>query len=337
MPAMELLLTGSHLRLVPHWPLGLAVLALCLPFIVVAPLAAYVLLIAVFGLPHVLCELRYCDERFSHRLRSGTLRTIGICLAGIALVRIAVAAKVLPGALAVYAELGLGAALVLAASASMARWRWVGLAAGLAMVAGIVAAPIATFLVFAWLHNLTPLAFVAEISPKASRARTVAFFAVPFLVVPALVASGLPAAWMGAVAPAREGLSLFGAGQGPLAAFLPHGLSGDRAYALFAAAVAAQVMHYFSVIVIMPALLRAGGSSPGLVTWPSWPLFYGAVALAALVVVAIYALDYAFARNLYGVAAALHSWIELPLFVLALGAGLTALPESARPVPTRSR
>jgi hypothetical protein len=36
-----------------------------------------------------------------------------------------------------------------------------------------------------------------------------------------------------------------------------------------------------------------------------------------------YAVDYSSARSAYGVAAAIHAWIELPVFLLALGGGFT--------------
>jgi hypothetical protein len=61
----------------PLLPWGFAAVAAGSLAILAAPLAAYVFLTALFGLPHVLCELRYCDERFSARIPKQPLAAIG--------------------------------------------------------------------------------------------------------------------------------------------------------------------------------------------------------------------------------------------------------------------
>lgn len=298
------------------WPLGYAAVAAAALAIMAAPLAAYVLLIALFGLPHVLCELRYCDERFSGRSGRGFLIALFGLIALLVLVRLAQGASLLPTMTTVHAELLLGAALAGVAVLVMRKRRLIGAGLGLAIAAGAALAPVPTFLATAWLHNLTPLAFAAEILPKDDRARTLLRLAVPFLLLPAVIATGWPQQLL---APAQ--LSIFGAGASPLSAFLPRTLPFAQSLPLFSAAVTAQAMHYFAVIVVLPRLLAAHGGGAPLLDWPSWPRFYGLLALAALLVFAAYGADYAQARSAYGIAAALHSWIELPIFLIALGGG----------------
>lgn len=320
---------------IPLWPWGFAAVSVVsLAAVLAAPLAAYVLMIALFGLPHVLCELRYCDERFSGRVPRSALAGIGALLFLLAVARIAQAAQVLPTAAAVPLELALGAGLTATAAWHMRKRRLLGLAAGLALAGGASLAPILTLLIFAWLHNLTPLAFVAEIVPREARARALALLAIPFFLLPALVATGLPQEALRAALgySAELAPSAFGAGRYPLSAFLLPTRALADVLPLFSAAVTAQAMHYLAVIAVLPRLLaRYGEEKPRpLVPWPSWAHFHAAVGVLALFVFAFHAADYAGARAVYGVAAAIHSWVELPIFLLALGAGFKAAHRAPR-------
>ena len=90
----------------------------------------------------------------------------------------------------------------------------------------------------------------------------------------------------------------------------------------------------------MPRLLARGASQAGrLAPWPRWPVFYGLLGLAGLVSLAFYWIDFGEARSAYALTATLHSWIELPIFLIALGQGFS-LPVAAtemaqgRPAPT---
>jgi hypothetical protein len=303
--------------------------------VVIAPLAAYVFMIALFGLPHVLCELRFCDERFSGRAPRSALVLVGALLVVIAAARITQGAGLLPTSVAVPVELVLGVGLAAAGVSFMQERRLLGLAAGLSLAFGAALAPITTFLTFAWLHNLTPLAFVAEILPRGERRQALLLLSIPFFLLPGIVATGVlqgalheALGYSGEAAP-----SAFGAGRYPLTAFLLPTLSFADALPLFSAAVAAQAMHYLAVIAVLPRLLaRYGrGGSSSLAPWPSWPRFYWAIGALALLVFVFHAADYPNARALYGVAAAIHSWVELPIFLIALGAGFRAANKGARP------
>jgi len=309
-------------------PLGvwIAVAALTIIAVCFAPLATYVLMVAAFGLPHVLSELRYCDERFSARSSLAPLVMVGALVGIIASLRVASSAGALSTYLATLIELGLGAALALTAAWFMRRWKIAGLAVALAFGVGVVTAPIATFLVWAWAHNLTPLGFITEATRGEERRRLLVTLSIFFLVLPAIVATGVVHQAMFALTgfDAADGPSAFGAGTRPLASFLAPGASAQSDIALFSAAVVAQAMHYVAVILFLPRLIarRVGiAQPPPLAPWPSWQIFAWGVAGIAAAAFVFYAVDYTTARSAYGVAAAIHAWVELPIFLLALGGG----------------
>lgn len=307
-----------------------------------APLAAYVWLIALFGIPHVLAELRYCDERFAGRTSRLALALIGTLLLSLATVRVLGTYGVLGGRLAGPLELILGGALAAAAALFMRRHSLVGFAIAALVVFGALYYPLATFLIWAWLHNLTPLAFVADALPRGKRVPAIALLCIPFFAVPAFVALG-GLDWLALNLFGHDALgagSAFGGGVKPLASFLPPRMPLADALPLFQAAVVSQVMHYLAVIVLMPRLLRQGAARPGrLAPWPSWPIFYGLLALAGLASLSFYAIDFGEARSAYALAATLHSWIELPIFLMALGGGFSIATLGSRtsqspPAPT---
>lgn len=302
--------------------------------IAAAPLAAYVLLIAAFGIPHVVSELRYCDERFSGRSSRAALAIVGAILLALCTTRFLMTYGFVPGAIGGKLELLFGAMLAVAASVFMRRWRLLGLVVAAAVTFGALYYPYVTFLIWAWLHNLTPMAFVAEALEGRARRRALALLCIPFFVVPGLVALG-GLQFLAEALFAHDGLragSAFDAGLKPMSAFIPSRVRPDAALPYFQAAVMAQVMHYLAVIVLMPRLLNRGAAQPGrLAPWPSWPVFYGLLAAAGAVSMTFYWIDFDEARSAYALAATLHSWIELPIFLIALGQGfrLPVIPRSA--------
>ena len=291
----------------------------------IAPIAAFVLMISAFGLPHVLYELRYVDERFSARVARRPLALIGVLVALIAAGRVANGAHILMGDLFLWIELGLGALLALSATFVMQQNRALGFVIGIAFALGATFQPLYTFLIWAWVHNLTPLGFVAEITEGEERRRWLALLIVPFFVLPALVATGVFHTLASSLFQVADlyWVSMFGAADKPLLSFLPPGSTDLN---LFSAAVVAQSMHYVAVIVLLPQLLQAkqGRTEQTLVAWPSWQTFAVAIAAIAAVAFGVYAVAYTDARAAYGVAAAIHAWIELPILLLAIGQGLSS-------------
>jgi len=149
--------------------------------------------------------------------------------------------------------------------------------------------------------------------------------------LPLLIATGLPCAIL-----ARLGLTMPEArflASGPLVlnlgVFVPASLTWtDWALHAFSAAVFAQIMHYAAVIVLLPRLSRETPSRGMLpVSGRRWvkPAIAAAAAGFALVFVG----DYRLARQLYALAALVHSWIEIPVLLLALGGVAMAQPVKA--------
>lgn len=287
---------------------------------VAAPVAVYTVTLAAFGLPHVLAELRFVDLRFSGRLaRIGP--ALLVLLAGALLARIAGWAGLLAPPVAAGAELLCGAGLVFACLGLLRRRRVAVVAIGLALAAGAVLAPAVTLLAFAVAHNGTPLALVLDVTPANERRRRLALWAVPFLVGPALIVTGLPADLADRLGLWLPDLSPLGAGgfENHLGVYVAPALAGgSRAVDLFAAAVFAQTMHYGAVIHLLPRLVPA--NARGRIPWPRPAVFAAVLAACGLVLLVLFRLDFPDARRLYGLAALIHAWLEIPVMMLMLGA-----------------
>jgi hypothetical protein len=310
-------------RFVDVGGIALITAAVTIVAVSIAPIATFVLMISAFGLPHVIYELRYCDERFTSRTSPRLLSILGFLIALIALGRVGNGAHWIPSSIFVPMELSLGAALALVAAWHMRAFRWLGAGAGILFAVGASQFPLETFLLWAWLHNLTPVGFVAEIARGEVRWAWMKILFVPFVALPGIVATGIFHDLLVAIVslPDLQGASAFGAGDTPLLSFLP-----PRSYDLnlFSAAVVAQAMHYVAVIALLPRLLQAQGrmaSAPTVVRWPDWRSFGVIVATISVVAFCLYAVSYRDARAAYAVAAAIHAWIELPVLLMALGQG----------------
>ncbi|NWH08669.1 MAG: hypothetical protein HXY22_08525 [Alphaproteobacteria bacterium] len=301
-----------------------AAMTMALAAVLLAPVASFVFLLAGFGLAHVLAEMRFIDARFSTRATRPLWHVILGGIAGIALTRLLFILGWIAYAPAVGIEVGIGIVLAAGVAALAPRHRlplFIGLIAFAALAIG---SPIHALLVVALLHNLTPLAFIAEAVPPGERRRIVLFLLVPFVLLPLFIASGAghgllegsglqPSLW----APQEAGPP-----ERYFSAFLPAWSFGEAwAIDVFAAAVFAQAMHYLAVIVVMPRLQPRFGGGTAL-PWPQGRLFWLAIAGVSLALLAVYSVDYALARQLYALAAAMHSWLEVPLLVLLAGSAL---------------
>lgn len=152
-----------------------------------------------------------------------------------------------------------------------------------------------------------------------------------FLGGPLLIATGLPYAALAAAGLAAPELSPFEGVSlaGNLAIYVPREFHLESwAVHAFSAAVFAQCLHYMAVILVLPRLVK--GEPAGLIRWPGPRTFFVALAVAAAALAAGYFLDFAQARRVYAFAALLHSWVEIPILVLALaGTGAAAAGVSA--------
>ena len=311
----------------PAPPKGAALIALVAAMMVAvgciaAPLAVYSVTLAAFGLPHVLSELRYVDLRFGRSLGRRTLTAMALLLAAIIACRTAGVVGGLRPEVEQPLELGLVALLAL--TAARGQPSAIILAIGVALVVGVLAIvdPFEAMVGFAVLHNLTPLGFLWQLAPPRRRPQVMALASALFLGLPLLVATGAPRL---ALAPFMGAAEVDPIGAGPLAAdlpaYVPHSLlAGGNAVDLFTASVVAQQAHYAAVIVVLPWLLsRWSPGAKSLFPWPRAPLFYALVAGLGALAFTRFAADFMGARAIYGIAASLHAWIEVPILVIALG------------------
>lgn len=292
---------------------------------IVAPLACYTVALAMFGLPHVLSELRYIDRRFSRRLDAHRLILLAGILAAVVAIRVATVFHFIPVGIGVPAELSGVAVLALASAGGPGSRKALALAVAATIGTATLLAPFGTATILSIVHNLTPLGLLWQLLPGKQRARATAWAALPLLAMPLLLATGLPRLalqWLGlSVSPADP------LGAGPLAdhlfVYVPAVLTGTaQAIDLFTASVVAQGGHYVSVILILPMLLQQRDpDSAGLLAWPKGMGFAVLCATAGAVSLAVFLGGFAQARSLYGIAASLHAWIEVPILILALTGG----------------
>lgn len=288
---------------------------------VAAPLLTYGTTLALFGGAHVLTELRFVDRRFSGRLSHALRLGLGLLLAGIVVLRAGKNLGAWGGTGAVQVELavvlGLGALVMPALWRAGVRPLLIG-GGLLALLAwGLLQAPVLALLSLACLHNWTPVGFLAEGLPRAARARGLALACLVFGLLPLLILSGLPARLL----PGWPELSLLSTG--PLArnmgAYLPSSVQGAPwALDAFRALVFAQCMHYAAVLGVLPGLAPPGARGITGLGWPSTRVFALAVGALSLVALGGWALDFGQARSWYGLVAAVHAWVEVPVLLLAL-------------------
>lgn len=285
------------------------------------PLATYGLSLALFGLAHVLTELRYLDGRFGPRLGQRLRCSLGGLLLGVALLRLGRIAGWV-GAWGTPVELGLVVLLLLCAAPALAQAslgrQLVGVGATLGIAIGLQVDPFACILLLAILHNWTPVGFAAEATTGAARRRALALSAVVFGLVPLGLALGLGPAmealgWRHADA---APLLRLGPLEGHLGAFLPEFWRQERwAEAVFGAVAYAQCMHYAAVLHVLPRL--QDGGEGWLARLPAGGFRWGVAALSALFFAGFW-WDFTEFRPVYGVFAAVHAWVEWPLLLMAL-------------------
>jgi hypothetical protein len=289
---------------------------------VTAPLLVYSVTLATFGAAHVLAELRYVDRRFGRRLGIPYAATIAPLLAGAVAARAAGVFGFLDPQAAIMLELSFVTALAL--SAAKGGWRQQMLAVGIALALGVATllSPFDAAISLSILHNLTPLAFLWEISQPRSRLRVMSLASIAFIGLPLLVATGLPRIALAAAGIAVPSADPLGAGPlvNHLYVYVPISLEGaGSAIDLFSASVVAQCAHYAAVIFVLPALLAIHDpASNGIVAWPRGGIFAAILIVLSSIVLSRFAAGFVSARALYGIAASLHAWVEIPLVIIAI-------------------
>ena len=291
------------------------------------PLLAYAGSLALFGLPHVLTELRYVDGRFGARLRSRD----GLLVLSLLLLVVGLRALSLTGTIdpsdAYIAELGLVAVLAFVVVPDLATRparAALAFAIGAAIATGSAVAPWTTIVVLAILHNATPVGFLAERFAGTPRRRTVMrTCGLLFVLVPIAIASGLGSralTTIGLYAPDRAFASA-GALASHLRVFVPTQFTASSfAPDLFAAVAYLQLLHYGVVIGVLPRLLGPRGTSGDapIAPWPRKTILGLGIAAVGIAATIDFVHDFAGTRAAYGLVASVHAWIELPVLLWAL-------------------
>ena len=301
-------------------------MALCAVAATAAPLLTYTLTLAALGGTD-LAKLRFVEARFAARLGDRLLWGLGGLLLGVVLLRLLRALHLWTGSTSTQAELLVVAGLAALTLPHLAERGARALAVELGVVGavsvGLLLAPIWTILALAVLHNWTPLGFLADGLPAAERRAGLVLSALAFGLLPLAIAAGLPGALLAAAGAAAPELSVLpvGALSDHFGAYL-HRSHHDAAWApaAFSALVFAQCMHYAAVLGVLPRIAPGGPGAPravGLSRIPRGAFVAGVVLLSAVAFVG-YAVDFKVARSWYGLAAAVHAWVEVPVLLLAL-------------------
>ncbi len=294
---------------------------------VALPLATYTLSLAAFGLPHVLTELRYVDARFNARLDSELRLGILQLLFLIATLRFLQVFYLIPSSAGILLELSCVIALIALVVPVLARRGWgfaiFGIGAIAAITAGTVTAPAQTLLIFAILHNLTPIGFLAERLRGKHRHFALIACAIAFAAIPLIILSGIPYSALASIHLVAPEASLLPAGglSDHLGVFVPPQLHSEAiALHAFSAAVFLQCMHYAAVIGILPRFDNntTWAKPRAFFPWPHPNRFHCLITIIGALLFIGFAVSFRETRAIYGIAAAIHAWVEIPLLLLAL-------------------
>lgn len=306
------------------------------------PLGTWTLALAGAGLWHVLAELRYVRARFGAAIVGPIAAAVVGGLAAIVLLRLSLLTstfEALVGPLASVSfaatrvELALVAGLALVGAwwaPRLGRTPLLAAAFGALTVLGLARWPVPTVLLLAALHNLTPLGFLAEALPPARRAKGLLLAATLLLGLPLLVATGWPwrlAAASGLGWPEASWLGTEGLGWAIGTALPADWLDADAEMHAFAGLLVAQLMHYGAVIEVLPRVGAAVGTPQARL--PGWLLAAMVAAIALLF--ALFAWDFRVGRSVYGLFAAVHAWLEVPLLLAWLAPRRRALAPGGGP------
>jgi hypothetical protein len=297
----------SHSVNIKLW--GIAIVLVSAISAIAFPLTTYAATLATFGIAHVAIELRYIYSRFNRRLdRQTIVQLVGLVLA-IATIRYVSIFGFIPSQIAQLLELGCGLGLVAIATHYLWIRNWkqgvIGTIVGCLLGIGIVCDPIATLVIFAIVHNLTPVGFIIERqgfkSPRIIWICGAIFGLLPLLIILYQLSPiiNLP----------LEIKDTY------LRAFIaPSWQQSAIAYPLFSAVAFLQCIHYAVVIGLFSQWTPDGADSP-----IRYPTKYFYLLLGSISILLFIAFQHAFVltRAGYGVVASIHAWIEIPLLLIA--------------------
>lgn len=288
------------------------------------PLATYTLTLAIFGLAHVLTELRYVNSRFHQRLDIDLQRKIIILLLIIVNLRISEIFGVVNSSISVPLELicVIGLVILVIPILKLKDWRLVvlGIFVCTILSAGVFWIPTFMMLFLAVLHNLTPIGFIAERLRGLQQKFALCICLIVFVLIPSIIVSGYPYNYLSSLDLVAPSANIIQAGnlQLHLGAFVPQELHKSFiAIHAFSAAVFLQCMHYAVVLGILPNWDKNKNNI--FLVWNGQNIFEQIVIFLSTLIFIYFAQSFADARKLYSIAAAVHAWVEFPILLLALG------------------
>jgi hypothetical protein len=186
---------------------------------------------------------------------------------------------------------------------------------------GIYMAPTLTLLLFAILHNITPVGFIAEKLRGLERKRAIIACSIVFLIIPLIIISGLPYKLLSSINFVSLEVSLIQAGklENNLLAYIPKQIHNQAiAIHAFSAAVFLQCMHYAVVIGLLDKwnnysqLAKVNNSKTHL------KIFNLFIIIISTLLFCGFVNSFAKTRAIYGIVAAIHAWVEIPILLLSL-------------------
>ncbi|WP_310410640.1 hypothetical protein [Chamaesiphon sp. OTE_8_metabat_110] len=288
---------------------GIAIVLVSAICAIIVPLTTYAATLATFGIAHVAIELRYIHSRFNRRLNRKTIPWLIALVLAIATIRCVSIWGFIPSNIAQLLELGCGLGLVTIATHYLWIRDWklgaLGTIVGCLLTIGIVCDPIATLVIFAIFHNLTPVGFILERqgfkSPRIIWICGVFFGLLPLIIIlyQLVPIVNLPS----------EINDTY------LRAFIaPSWQQSALAYPLFSAVAFLQCMHYAVVIGLFSRWTPDFDNSP-----IQHPTRYFYLLLGGISMLLFISFQHTFilTRAGYGVVASIHAWIEIPLLLIA--------------------
>jgi hypothetical protein len=293
----------------------LVIVFVCAIGATILPLSTYTFGLAAFGLPHVLAEFKYVTSRFQTSFRRQSWENIAFLLAAIVGIRVLQLFGQMPRnwgiSLELLAVVGLIFLVIPELFKSNDVWGYVGITLAIIFTVGIIVSPATTLVVLAIAHNLTPVGFIAERLRGRERTLGLALCIILFLAIPLAIASGVIGHYLGSFIVMPE-LSLFNANNLTqyLHVYVPAGIKGDLSRQIFSAAVFLQCMHYLVVLGLFP---HWEGKDRFIDhRWFIW----GAIAATSVLFIG-FCHSFSDGRSIYGLVAAVHAWIEIPVLLQA--------------------
>ncbi|AKG21591.1 hypothetical protein [Calothrix sp. 336/3] len=303
-------------------------------FAVACPLATYTFTLATFGLTHVLTELHYVNNRFHQRLGNSLRLRISQLLLLVICFRSLQVFGLIPNWISIALELSCVVGLVALVIPILAKKNWrLGVFATLLCIilaVGIFWSATLTLLLFAILHNITPVGFIAEKLRGWQRNRALFACTVVFFLIPLVILSGIPYDFLSSMGLVTLEASLFPTGglEFHLGAFVPKQLHNPViAIHAFSAGVFLQSMHYAVVIGVLPKWENTNQfrtNNDFLKNYDKKQFRWFVTFLSALFFVG-FTISFTNTRAVYGIVAAVHAWVEIPILLLAL-----AIPEESK-------